>query len=603
MKRSRAVTVTAGFVLAALAMLSVVLEPGHGPKTAEAAGALPPGFPSTLQLGMMDSPGGAATMKATAPFGFRYQYLAAGVNTGNGWAHWNPNGAFVTYYIQDSIANGITPVFTYYQIRMSSPGDQQEEISGVLGNLQNSSTMTAYWNDLKLFYQRAGAFPNNRVILHVEPDMWGYIQARYGDNAANGPAKVGSTGLPELAGLPDNMSGFARAVIKLRDTYAPNVTVGYAMSIWGTGIDIQVSKPSDAQVDALATRAGNFYTSLGANFDVTFGELDDRDAGYNQVINGDGGISWFSAADYGRHARFFGKFSEVAQKRMVLWQIPVGNTRMRAMNNTWNHFQDNKVEWFLDDAGRSHLQAFIDAGVIALLFGRGADGATCFCDAAGDGVTNPAAINGNTLSSLNADDDGGFFRQKAAAYYAQGAMPLAGGSTPTATPTSAAPTSTPTATNTTVASTPTATPTSAPPTATPTRTATQPAPTATPTRTATPVATPTVPSSIKWTVSGSTSSNRVNRGQAITLRASVRANASVTALVDIEVYNSSGQKVHQVWWDNQALTANQTRTFSASWQLPSNLPPGQYTLKVGVFKPNWASMYAWNDSATRFTVR
>jgi hypothetical protein len=30
--------------------------------------------------------------------------------------------------------------------------------------------MTAYWND-PLFFQRAGASPTNRVVLHVEPDM------------------------------------------------------------------------------------------------------------------------------------------------------------------------------------------------------------------------------------------------------------------------------------------------------------------------------------------------------------------------------------------------------------------------------------------------
>ena len=38
------------------------------------------------------------------------------MNTGNGWATWNANGDFVTYYIADSRAAGIMPVFTYYQI-------------------------------------------------------------------------------------------------------------------------------------------------------------------------------------------------------------------------------------------------------------------------------------------------------------------------------------------------------------------------------------------------------------------------------------------------------------------------------------------------------
>ena len=93
---------------------------------------------------------------------------------------------------------------------------------------------------------------------------------------------------------------------------------------------------------------------------------------------------------------------------------------MRAENNTWEHYQDNKVEWLLGDTTRAHLNAYAQAGVVAVLFGRGADGPTCACDAAGDGVTNPAPINGNTGVSLNADDDGGYFKQQAVNYYAAG---------------------------------------------------------------------------------------------------------------------------------------------------------------------------------------
>src|SRR5215216_2335587 len=72
-----------------------------GSKSAGAASlpGLPGEWPTSMQLGMADAPGGAAAMKATAPFGFRYQYLAGGANTGSGWATWNPDGSFVTYYI------------------------------------------------------------------------------------------------------------------------------------------------------------------------------------------------------------------------------------------------------------------------------------------------------------------------------------------------------------------------------------------------------------------------------------------------------------------------------------------------------------------------
>ncbi|MBF6599902.1 MAG: hypothetical protein IVW36_05270 [Dehalococcoidia bacterium] len=399
------------------------------PVSTQALPPLPPGWPATtVQLGMADSPGGAAALKERAAFGFRYQYLSAGVNTGEGWATWTPDGAFVTTYIQDSLSNGIVPVFTYYQMRQSLPGAKESEAKGNADNLQNTATMTAYFNDLKLFFQRAGAFPNTTVVLHVEPDLWGYIEQKSSrDDAATVPAKVAATGLSELSGLPDNAAGFAQAIKKLRDSYAPNVLIGYHMSGWGTGNDITYSDPGNSTIDALAARASRFYLSLGTRFDISFAEFSDRDAAFKQFQNGDDGASWFNAGDFARLARFLGDFSAGSRTRIVMWQIPLGNTKMRAMNNTWDHYQDNRVEWLLDDASRRNLRAYVNAGVIAFLFGRGADGATCACDAADDGTTNPPPMNGNTGTSISADDDGGFFQQKARAYYAAGAMPVAGG--------------------------------------------------------------------------------------------------------------------------------------------------------------------------------
>ena len=75
-----------------------------------------------LELGLASSPGGAAGLAAIAPFGFRYQYLAGGVNTGQDWPHWNPDGSFVTRYIAESEAHRIVPVFSYYEIRQSLAG-------------------------------------------------------------------------------------------------------------------------------------------------------------------------------------------------------------------------------------------------------------------------------------------------------------------------------------------------------------------------------------------------------------------------------------------------------------------------------------------------
>src|ERR1700724_4075593 len=158
-----------------LAALVVALALAAWP--AQAQVPLPPGWPNQLQVGMADGPGGAAAMKFTAPFGFRYQYLAGGANTGNGWATWNANGDFAKFYIQDSAANGIIPVFTYYMLLQSTPGGGTES-NAVFTNLNNTATMTAYFNDLKLLFQKAGAFPGQKVVLHVEPDLWVYLEQR-----------------------------------------------------------------------------------------------------------------------------------------------------------------------------------------------------------------------------------------------------------------------------------------------------------------------------------------------------------------------------------------------------------------------------------------
>jgi hypothetical protein len=422
-------SIVAAVLLVVLAATAVPAPPAA--VSAASLPAAPPSWPTTFELGMMDSPGGAAGMRATAAFKFRSQYLAGGVNTGGGWATWNPDGAFVTMYAQESHDAGIIPVFDYYMLLQSAPATGSDERAKNLSNLNNTATMAAYYADLRLFLQRSASFAARGVVLHAEPDLWGFLQlSSRGDDATTVPAKVASSGVAELAGLPDTAAGFAQAIIRLRDRYAPGVLVAYHESGWGTGNDIQYSKPPDGTVDALAARASSFYRSLGASFDLAFTDPIDRDAAFKQFVYGDGGASWWAPADYARNVRFLSGFVQGSGKRLVVWQTPLGNTKMRAQNNTWNHYQDNHVEWFLDDPARQHIADYANAGVLGVIFGRGADGPTCACDAANDGVTDPAPINGNTMMSLSADDDGGFFRAKAAAFYAAGAPRLPGAPAP-----------------------------------------------------------------------------------------------------------------------------------------------------------------------------
>src|SRR3979411_3333585 len=78
-----------------------------------AAAGLPPlphGWPRTLQIGLSDAPGGARALRASASFGFPYQSLPGGVNTGSGWTTWNPDGSFVSLYVRESRAAHVIPV-------------------------------------------------------------------------------------------------------------------------------------------------------------------------------------------------------------------------------------------------------------------------------------------------------------------------------------------------------------------------------------------------------------------------------------------------------------------------------------------------------------
>ncbi len=363
---------------------------------------------SRLQLGLANQPGGAGALAAVAPLGLRYQYLAGGVNTGKGWQSWNPGGSFVSRYIAESRAHHMVAVFSYYQIRQSLPGAaNSDETAADLGNLADVATMRAYFLDLKVFFQRAAA-ARGPVVLHLEPDLFGYIeQHAHGGDAASVPAAVASTGLGALAGLPDNAAGFAQAVLALRNRYAPNVIVGYPISIWGTGIDIHLSHPSPATVDAIAAQAAAFYRSLRADFDVTFTELTDRDAGYAETVDHARG-AWWHAVDFSRDLRFLSDYHRAVAKPIVMWQIPLGNTLSPVLNNTPFHYRDNKVQWFLGASGAAHLRAFARAGLVALLFGGGQSQDTDAGESSGDGRP----------------DDGGYFDARARAYYRAGALPL-----------------------------------------------------------------------------------------------------------------------------------------------------------------------------------
>jgi hypothetical protein len=88
----------------------------------------------------------------------------------------------------------------------------------------------------------------------------------------------------------------------------------------------------------------------------------------------------------------------------------------------------------------------------------------------------------------------------------------------------------------------------------------------------------------------------------VSISASVASATASSALIDVEVYDSSGALVLQNFWDQQAFSAGQTRTYTASWSVPQSARTGTYTVKIGIFSPGWGTLYNWNNQASVFSV-
>jgi len=157
------------------------------------------------------------------------------VNTRHDWATWNPDGSFVSMYVRESLAAHMIPVFTCYRMLQSAPSVGATEQARDLSNTRNPATMLAYWADYRLLLRRvAAAAGSHRVVIQVEPDLWGYLEQAH----AVGLARA-----------------FALRLIALRDQLAPRVLLAYPLSVWGTDEDVTNSRPSLAQMNVPAAES------------------------------------------------------------------------------------------------------------------------------------------------------------------------------------------------------------------------------------------------------------------------------------------------------------------------------------------------------------
>jgi hypothetical protein len=370
---------------------------------------------SRLEFGLANGPTDISWMTSSGvPWKYRYQYLASGVNTGTGWETWNsPAGAFASLYMSASDSKGYIPVFTYYEIRQSNPGTGANESDIDFGNLNNTGTMNAYYANFKLLMQKAGAF-GKQVVVHVEPDLWAYLQQRAGSgDASTVPASVASSGFADVAAMPNTVQGFAWALLHLRDLYASNAVLAIHASRWAS--------PNVDATAAFLNSAGISANTHASTWDVVFNDVDDHDAGWWEQ-NG-GNRWWVVPTDFTSYLAWVAELKAKTGRQQVVWQVPVGNQYFLTMNNTCGHYQDNVAPYFI-----AHASDLSAAGLVAVLFGAGNPCQTTYTDASGDGITNNSGVPTtdlkgsctacNTHTSTSTDDDGGYLRIFVGQYYA-----------------------------------------------------------------------------------------------------------------------------------------------------------------------------------------
>lgn len=399
-----------------------------------------------LHFGLTNGPSDLSWMTSSGvPWRYRYVYLAGGVNTANPWPTWNsPTGAYASLYMNASGTAGYIPVFTYYNLLQSLPSTGSNESDRDYSNLNNATTMNAYFANFKLLMQLAGTY-GKVVVVHVEPDLWGYLEQRAAGGAASTlAASVAGSGFADVAGIPDTAQGFADALLKLRDLYAPNVLMAIHASAWSSGIDIATNRDPALNASTEADKTAAFLNSAGlssnaygSTWDLVFNDVDDHDAAWWEAQGADNQSSthWWDPtnATYPNFSRYLAWVTELKAKTarpQVVWQVPVGNQYFLTMNNTCGHYQDNVAPYFI-----SHATDLFNAGLIAVLFGAGNACQTTNLDGNGDGVTNNGGVPTtdtlgycsacNTHTSTSSDDDGGYLRIFVGLYYSN-TTPLGG---------------------------------------------------------------------------------------------------------------------------------------------------------------------------------
>ncbi len=323
------------------------------------SGTIPSSLPSTLGWGSnawSENPGADWQQNSGVPWNYDYQYITYDWYV-NGWG-----GNFVTRFVNQAWSKNYVPLISVYLI-LGLPPTCGESGACYATKLQDPIAVYRYLSAIQEAARQAqGEKP---VIFQLEPDFYGYMQQL--SNQADRPPGVkpdDPSSYPvalNISGYPNNLAGFGRRVVDVIHATAPNALVAPHASMWATNTD--PFSVVSSEVISIAQRTAAFIDAMGgAQSNLVLVEWSDRDAG-------SGLRPWWDDTNQSlpRPARavlWENALSAAANKRLILWQVPVGNM---ALDNTCEQYQDNKAAYLFH-----HPRDLFDAGVFAILFGGGA---------------------------------------------------------------------------------------------------------------------------------------------------------------------------------------------------------------------------------------
>ncbi len=304
-----------------------------------------------------------------------YHYLV-GLSSEGGWTTWNQNPDYAGKRIAEAKAHDQVPMLTYYC--MAAHGDRN------LAVLTDAAYMTTYWKD---FLQMLGSVKasNIPVLVHDEPDFWGYMLQEATKNSDLSKIKVlvSKSGAPECANQPDDVVGLARCKLLLYRARAPNALVGFHASPWGTNKDTAKNTDTTLDIVAEATKTVSFFKLLSfdtADFVAT--DVSDRDAGCYEANHLPmcpctktstyqcDNFYWDEAnaklPNFKQHFKWAKALTAGLGLPLVWWQLPYGspsNTPGGAVGS----WRDNRVHYFF-----AHVDELVAAGGVGAVWGTGA---------------------------------------------------------------------------------------------------------------------------------------------------------------------------------------------------------------------------------------